>query len=195
MLVKLQPGVNKYFSSYANVNQMAENFYDEIAKLNNGEISAEELAEEFRKNMANGDYTTTRQEYENKVENAATYAATLKEQWPDAFDILTGIAGTLGNILMAIIGGKLLDVVGNGLTKGLGKLFGSGESVAGKAGFFSNFANGTTGTVGGAIGNTLFDIGAEMGASGSSTLGAQALGAAGVAGTAALLGGRKCYGS
>lgn len=177
VLAQVMAGSNSYAF-------MSENLTKDLPKIfetaENAGNSLKNVGDELYDNLKNDRYTTETQQKEIWAENISTSAATFKEAYPDAFNILSGIAGTLGQILMAIIGGKLLDIIG----KGVGKLFGLG-STAGKAGFLSNFVNGTTGTVGGAIGNAMFDAGANLGAAGSSTLGAQALGVAGVAGTVA----------
>lgn len=128
--------------------------------------------------LANDEFHTTKQLTDILAENLTNEVSAFAEMLGPWFDVLTtavkGIAGILGVKLLGKVGGKLLGIGGK----------------SGGAGFMSNFVNGTTGTIGGTIGNGLFDIGAASGYSGSSTLAAQAIGAVPlVAGAAGIAGG------
>lgn len=128
--------------------------------------------------LANDEFHTTKQLTDILAENLTNEVSAFAEMLGPWFDVLTtavkGIAGILGVKLLGKVGGKLLGIGGK----------------SGGAGFISNFVNGTTGTIGGTIGNGLFDIGAASGYSGSSTLAAQAIGAVPlVAGAAGVAGG------
>lgn len=130
-------------------------------------------SQEVTNALANDEFHTTKQLTDILAENVTNEVSAFAQWLGPWFEVLTtalqGIASILGIKLAGKIGGKLLGIGGS----------------AGKAGFLSNFANGTVGTVGGTLGNGLMNIGLASGYSGGSVAASQLIGAVPVAASAA----------
>lgn len=94
---------------------------------NSGEESFNKLLEEFSQNDK---YTTATAQKDIYAENVSTSVATFKEQYPDAYDMIHSIVGTLGNILTTLAWGFAANGVTN-LVGGIGK---GGTGLVSKAG-------------------------------------------------------------
>lgn len=158
-------------SQGTDLNGLLSSYEQGKSKYNPNEDYYSSLFEEFSQNDK---YTTATAQKDIYAENVSTSVATFKEQYPDAYDMIHSIVGTLGSILSTLIAGFAANGVTN-LIGSAGKGISSGLTYAG-AGLANGFAKSAPKAIGaGKIGAFTGTGGAIAGAAGVAAGGAMAI--------------------
>lgn len=164
-------GTLSWTGSYSDVNKIAEGLNAEIEDYGK---TSEDYYKEMLDNFKNDQYNTAEELRANLAENASTWLATFKEEYPEWYTFLGSMAKGISGILGILMADKFLG--------------GSGGSgiLSGAKGMLSKAGN--------AVGSGLMNVGLASGYTGNSIAGAIGSGLASTAGATAVIGGGAALG-
>lgn len=166
-------GTLSWTGSYSDVNKIAEGLNAEIEDYGK---TSEDYYKEMLNNFKNDQYNTAEELRANLAENASTWLATFKEEYPEWYTFLGSMAKGISGILGILMADKFLGGSGgSGILSGIGGKLSSAGTYIG-SGLANGFSKSATTAVGaGKIGALTGTGGAIAGAAGTLAGGAMAI--------------------